>query len=241
MKLHFLILALNEEKFLEKTYTELKEIISEMQIKDYQIYISDDGSTDRTFEIANKIKSENPENLRIIKHEKNIGPANSIKLFIEQNDEGNLIVISGDNDLKKDFIMNLIKASMKVDFVLSFYINREKKGWFRASLSSLFNLILSTLFNVFAFYLQGPFVWPLDKVKKLKIKSTGIAYVCEINIKLLHLGLTYKEVPGMMNTGSDGSTSLKFKNFVDIIRTLFLMFIEIKYKNIFKNKSIRIE
>lgn len=240
MKYYFCILALNEEKHLENTFQELKDVILESQIEDFKIIIYDDGSTDRTKEIANKIKFEEDLNIEVISHKFNIGPAKTIKKFIENHKEGKFLVISGDNDLDKKLIKDLIIASKKADFVLSYYLNREKKGWFRANLSTTLNLILCTLFNVYVFYLQGPFVWPLDKVSKFKINSTGIAYACEVNIKLLHSDLKFIEVSGIMNTGSENSTSIKIKNFFDILRTIIFLLIDIKIKKTMFKKSKRI-
>ena len=38
MKYYFCILALNEEKHLENTFQELKDVILESQIEDFKIY-----------------------------------------------------------------------------------------------------------------------------------------------------------------------------------------------------------
>tara|TARA_B100001250_G_C19785842_1_gene784083 strand:- start:2 stop:766 length:765 start_codon:yes stop_codon:yes gene_type:complete len=241
MKSHFLILALNEELNLKKTFIELKEVISEMNVEDYKISIVDDGSTDNTLNIANTIKLELDSNLEIIINKKNIGPANSVKKYINMTTEnGKLFIISGDNDMRKDLIKQLIDASKKSDFVISCYLNREKKGWFKAHLSTTFNLIMCSLFNVYVFYLQGPSVWPIEIVRKMNISAKDIAYASEVNIKLLHSGLKFIEVAGYCNIGSERSTSLKFSSFVDIFRTILNLLYEIKFKKIYANKSERI-
>ena len=238
---YFLILALNEELLLKKTFIELKDVISNANLKNYKIYIVDDGSTDKTLDVAEEIKSTIDPDVQIIINKKNIGPSGSIKNFINQMNEGKLFVISGDNDLDKFLIKNLILGSLQSDFVLSYYLNREEKGWLRANISTLFNLILCTFFRVYAFYLQGPVVWPIKIVKDFKIFSNGIAYASEVNIKLLRSGLNFVEVPGYMNTGSANSTSLKLKNFIDIIKTFVSLFWEIMIKRKFQLKSKRLK
>jgi glycosyltransferase involved in cell wall biosynthesis len=237
---HFLILALNEELLLKKTFMELKEVIRDTKLDNYTIYIVDDGSDDKTLEVANQLKAEIDTEIKIIINKKNIGTANSIKNFIKEQESGNLFIISGDNDLDKNLVKNLIYGSKNSDFVLSYYINREEKGWLRANISTLFNLILCTIFNVYAFYLQGPVVWPIKIIKNFNISSSGIAYASEVNIKLLNSGLTFVEVPGHMNTGSVNSTSIKLKNFLDIIKTIISLFIEFFVKKKFTKKSKRL-
>ena len=164
-KYYFLILAFNEEKHLLKTFKRLRKIIKLRKISNYKIIINNDGSNDRTEKIAVQIKNKIDNKTGLISYKKNIGVAKSIKNFIVNHKKGKLIVVSGDNELDEMLLSNLIHASKKSDFVLSFFMNREKKGWFRANMSTLFNLIFCTIFDVYAFYLQGPFVWPLNKIK----------------------------------------------------------------------------
>ena len=240
MKYHFLILALNEEIYLKKTFIELQDVILETAIKDYQISVIDDGSTDSTLEVAKKIKLELDSNFKIISNNKNLGPAISIKNYIDEVQEGKLVIISGDNDLEKDLIKKIINASKKADFVLSCYLNREKKGRFRAFLSTAFNLMMCTIFDVYAFYLQGPAVWPIGIVRKMDIKSKGIAYASEVHIKLLYSGLSFIEIAGYCNVGSEKSTSVKLSSFIDIYKCIFRLIYEIKIKKNFIKKSIRI-
>ena len=241
MKYHFLILALNEEIYLKKTFIELKEVILETDIKDYQISVIDDGSTDSTLEVAQEIKTELDSNFKIISNGKNLGPGVSIKNYIDEVQEGKLVIISGDNDLEKDLIKKIINASKKADFVLSCYLNREKKGRLRAFLSTTFNVMMCTLFDVYLFYLQGPAVWPINVVRKMDIKSKGIAYASEVHIKLLYSDLSFIEVAGYCNIGSEKSTSVKLSSFIDIFKCILRLIHEIKIKKKYTKKSIRVK
>lgn len=240
MKYFFLILCLNEEELLEKTFDELLEITKKTNLNNYKVYICNDGSSDDTLEIALKIKKKYPF-VSVINNKKNIGPSLCVKNFLQKIDEdGKFIVLGGDNDINKNLLYRLVKSSELADFVISYYLNREKKGYLRSILSSAFNLIYCSLFQVYAFYLQGPFVWPIKEVKNLNIYSKGIAYVGEVNTKLLRSGLSYLEVGGNMNTGSYASTSVKLINFIDIFFTLIHLIIEIYFKKKHQKFSRRV-
>ena len=58
MKTFFLVLAYNEEEFLKSAIINLKKVIDDTLIDNYQIIIVDDGSKDKTGEIALNCKNE---------------------------------------------------------------------------------------------------------------------------------------------------------------------------------------
>ena len=234
MKTFFLVLAYNEEEFLKSAIINLKKVINDTQLDNFQIIIVDDGSNDKTANIAINCKNEIDQNIIIQTNKKNIGGAKSIQNFLKSHDEGKLIVVTGDNDMHVNLIKKLILESKKNDFVISFYINREVKGYFRSVISYFFNFLLCTIFKVYAFYLQGPFVWPIEIVKNFNLNNDGVTFISEVNIKLLKSNLIFNEVSGVSNIGSYKSTAISFKNILKTIKTLAHLIYEIyilkKYK-----------
>ena len=234
MKIYFLVLAYNEEKFLKIAVSNLHKTIIETNLSNYEIFIVNDGSEDNTLKIAEECQEKVDANIKIIDNKKNLGGAKSIQNFIKTTNEGKLIVITGDNDMNITLIKKLIYGSKDNDFVISYYVNREIKGYLRAAISYFFNFLLCTIFKVYAFYLQGPFVWPIEIVKKFNLENTGITFISEINIKLLKSNLKFIEVSGISNIGSYKSTAISLKNVLRSIRTIFHLIYEIyilkKYK-----------
>jgi len=84
MKVTIIIPAYNEAEGIEKTLVELAECIPE----EYEILVIDDGSTDGTFDIVNKIEYDN---VRCIRHRKNRGYGSAIKTGCE-NAAGEIVV-----------------------------------------------------------------------------------------------------------------------------------------------------
>src|SRR5258708_3398616 len=68
--LSVVIPAFNEELLIERTITALEDAI-EGRITDYEIVIVDDGSTDRTAEILDRLGSSRPA-LKVIRHAHNL-------------------------------------------------------------------------------------------------------------------------------------------------------------------------
>tara|TARA_X000000950_G_scaffold272691_1_gene355549 strand:+ start:3129 stop:3863 length:735 start_codon:yes stop_codon:yes gene_type:complete len=239
MKTFFLVLAYNEEEFLKSAVTNLKKVIDDTLTNDFQIIIVDDGSTDKTANIALTCKTEIDQNIIIQSNKKNIGGAKSIQKFLKTHDEGKLIVVPGDNDMNINLIKKLIIESKKNDFVISFYINREVKGYLRSVISYFFNFLLCTIFQVYAFYLQGPFVWPIEIVKNFNLDNDGVTFISEINVKLLKSDLKFTEISGTSNVGSYKSTAISFKNIFKTFKTLAHLFNEIYILKKFTKNSVR--
>ena len=72
MHLSIVTTSYNSASTITKFFSELKKVISELNISDYEVIVVDDGSKDETVEILKKIK-ENFNNLKIIILSKNYG------------------------------------------------------------------------------------------------------------------------------------------------------------------------
>ena len=106
MKLVIQIPCFNEEKTLEKTLNDIPEKIN--GIDEINILVIDDGSTDKTYEIAKNHKKVT----KIIKLQKNQGLAKAFIRGIEEALEmgGDIIVnTDGDNQYKGEYIKDIIK------------------------------------------------------------------------------------------------------------------------------------
>ena len=136
--LHFIISGYNQEKYIKKTFDRLKRIISETNLQDYKIYISNDGSKDKTKQEVLKIIETHKE-VEFFDFDKNIGLNKTIEFFLDKNLPGKFTHIPGDDDLDDIFLRNLINNAFKADFVSGFFINKENRSAFRNILSSIYN------------------------------------------------------------------------------------------------------
>ena len=109
-----LILAHNEEKFLEDTVLKYVD-------KFETILIVDDKSTDQTGLIINKLAT-NYQNIKTISNKKNLGPGASMSIGIDyflSSDSEYLIKIDGDNQFKEKDVIRLRKLAedKNIDFI----------------------------------------------------------------------------------------------------------------------------
>ena len=94
MKLSFIIPVFNEEESLERLYSEILENIKN---KDYEIIFIDDGSSDKSFNIMERL-AKRDKRVKIIKFRKNFGKSASLQTGFE-NAKGD-IIFTMDADLQ---------------------------------------------------------------------------------------------------------------------------------------------
>lgn len=115
MKIMAVIPAYNEEGNIENTIKEVKEYISD-------IIIIDDGSTDRTYQIAKK-------NARVIRLKQNKGKGNAIKIGfkIGLKEKKAVVIIDADSEISPENIPNLIAGLRMNDIVIGVRKNMRSK------------------------------------------------------------------------------------------------------------------
>lgn len=102
-KISVIIPVYNEEKDIGKCIDSL----GEQSLKDFEIIIVDDGSTDKTKEIARKYKK-----VKLVYGEHK-GTAFSRNLGVEKSDGDILIFVDADMTFDKDYLENLVKPILE--------------------------------------------------------------------------------------------------------------------------------
>lgn len=101
MKIAFACPALNEEALLRRT------VERTLHMMDFLVIV-DDGSTDRTGEIAEELKREFPDKIEVIHHPKNKGIGGAVKsafrLLLQRGDMDAMGVIASDNQCEPDLV-----------------------------------------------------------------------------------------------------------------------------------------
>lgn len=106
-----LVPAYNEEKNIGEVISRLKKF------KQLNIVVVDDGSTDRTYEIAKRYR------VKIIRHEKNLGKAHAVKSglkeILKKDSNPNIVLIDSDLQFDPEEATKLLKplSTGAADFV----------------------------------------------------------------------------------------------------------------------------
>ena len=234
----FLVTAYNEEKYIKATVDTIYKSVKNVEfIEKFEIIIVNDGSDDLTEKNIQELKSDF-KNIAYCKNQKNLGIGASIKKGLEQVKYSKFMLLPGDDDVAVDAITSTLKQINVTDLVMPFPINTEDRTKFRNITSKLYSLIYVTFFDCCVNYINGPSIFPTEKVRNFKLHSNRNGIISEIITKLLHSDITYCEVPVFIGFRQKKRPIITIKVLYDVIASFIRLFIEMKIRN--KNKVLGI-
>jgi glycosyltransferase involved in cell wall biosynthesis len=138
--------VLNEEGTVEKLTLDLLEVLRS-RFKEVEVIIVDDGSTDRTGQIADRLQAQNNGWVRVIHHQQNRGYGNALKAGFEASRNDLVFFTDGDYqfDLKDLYpALSLIDAC---DIVAGYRVDRQDPR-LRLFLARGYNRLVRVLFGL---------------------------------------------------------------------------------------------
>ncbi len=153
-KLAVTIPCYNEELCVEKTCKRLLEVFDMLIEKnkitqDSYIYLVDDGSADKTWEIIERLHNENPTRIKALKFIRNYGNQKALTAGLEGVREiGCNCVVSIDADLQQDelaierFVDEFMKGN---EIVLGIRNSRDTDSFFKKTTALMFYKVMNLL------------------------------------------------------------------------------------------------
>jgi len=235
--LTIIVPAYNEEKFLAeavKTYDRLARSV----VKDYEIIIINDGSADRTGEIADAVKKQNPH-VRVVHNKGNKGLGYNYRKGIELARKNYATLLPGEAELLFNPLRKNLLQIGKADIIIPYIDNKENskvRPLHRRAISKLFTFLLNTLFGLHLRYYNAHVIHQTKVVRKVKMSTNSFAYQAEILIRLLKgkKKYSYIMVPYQSKKAKGKSSCLKIKNLMSVMRTVIKLFFDIYFN---KNRS----
>ena len=200
--------ALNEELNLEATVAEIHAEISR-HFDDYEVVIVDDGSTDRTGEIADRLAQADPR-VRACHNGVNRGLGASYFRGVSEASKEYVVMVPGDRENSLEGMAPLWPLLGTADIIAPYTANPEVRSRGRQRFSRFGTGVLNALFGLKLRYYNGTVVHRLAVLRTIEVKSTGFLYQAETLIRLIRRGATVREV-GITIRGRAGGRSKVFK------------------------------
>ena len=202
--------ALNEERNIVAAVDATVKAFEDLKI-DGEIIIVDDGSSDRTGELASGLIKKDSR-IRIIRHDTPNGIGASFWAGVKTAAGDAVVLIPGDNEVDPEEALRYFSLMQHVDIIIPFVYNREVRNAFRNILSLAFRLIINMTFTVNLNYTNGTVIYRKSVLSKLSHYSNGFFYQAESLIKLIKQGYLFAEVPYYLQRRKFGTSTAFSEN-----------------------------
>jgi dolichol-phosphate mannosyltransferase len=215
--------ALNEADNLETTLNAVRRALSET-VPEFEIIVIDDGSTDATGEIADRLAVAHAE-VRVVHNGRNCGFGASFARGVEVARKDAAMFVPGDNGWPYRSLRELFVALGTADVVSAYTTNPEIRPLGRRVVSRLYTSLLNMLFGHRVRYYNGLAVYPLEFLRMRPFTTGGFGFMAEMLLSALAAGLTHREVGVPISERAAGnSKALRLKNVVSVTATIGRLF-----------------
>lgn len=219
--LSVVIPAYNEEESIGYVLTDTLSGLPKT-VRDYEIIVVDDGSKDRTPQIADSFAKKN-KHIRVI-HQSHGGFSKAMITGIRLAKKDYVAYMhAGGHDLVRD-MTNCIRVMKKYDLVLGIRGKRIDYGPYRLLLSYGCLILYRVLFGITYEDVHWVYIWRTHEVQKLDLDAKGgIFLLVESLIKFKRKGLTVGEALAPYRPrygGDDKNTNITvvWQTFVSMLK-----------------------
>ena len=227
----------NEEEILEESTNAIFSLCKRIEI-DFEIIFSENGSTDKTKAIAEKLTNKYPEIKVISNPEPNYGNALKTGFELAKND----LVISFDIDYySESFLSEALKLESEYSAITAskrLGSSEDGRRFIRRLATNFFVILLKTLFGTKLSDTHGMKAIKQTEIEKFlpKVVSTQDIFDTELLLRIEKNGGKVKEVPAKVNEIRP-SVSLIYKRIPRTLKSLIKLRI-IFYKESLKTKNL---
>ena len=227
--------ALNEEKNLEAAVAMVSEAVKK-RFDEYEIIIFNDGSSDRTGEVAEAL-AKRDKHLKVIHHKNSKCLGGVYKEGRALAKMNYLIFVNGKGDIPSESFDAILAQRGKADIIIPYTLNSKDRPIHRRVISQIFVWLLNTIFKLNLRYYNHSVLHKKEIVDSVDIFTNSYAFQAEILIKLIKSGYSYIEV-GISDKFEKGIKTkiFKLKNIISTGLFLINIISEIYFSKKYRNK-----
>ena len=164
------------------------------ELDDYEVLVVNDGSSDGTGEIAERLAEELP-GVRVIHHDTNRGFAAAYRTALAHARMSYFTFVPGDHEVTLDSVRDIFASVGEAEIVVPYHGTPWTREWHRRVLTWVCTNEINVLMGRRLRYYQGPAVYPTALARSLPITADGFFFCTEMLIHALAAGYTWVEVP----------------------------------------------
>jgi glycosyltransferase involved in cell wall biosynthesis len=225
-KLSLVLPAHNEEPNIRTVVEEAAQVLP-TAFTDYEVIVVNDGSKDRTLEIAHALSTEN-SHVRVVNHPVNQGYGAALTSGFNAANGDYIMFMDSDRQFDINDIHRLTPFVGEYDIVAGYRIKRNDPAH-RLLNAKIFGLAVTLLFNLGVRDIDCAFkIMRADVLKGINLESPGALINTEILSKARAQGRTLTQVgvnhyPRLEGEQSGASLKVVVRAFFEIIRLWWRM------------------
>ena len=185
--------AFNEEQLLAQTVAVLQKSLRTFAIP-FEIIIVDDGSGDRTAEIASELAARNPGEVVLERHAENRGIGAAMKTGFARAKYPFLLDAAADTPFKPEDLRPYLRVLGQADTIVGVRRGRTGYSALMRLNSWLYSRLARLCFGLNLRDVNWTSVCRADMIRRIEILESGIPMTLEMLVKLRDLGGTFFEV-----------------------------------------------
>ncbi|HMG36338.1 MAG TPA: glycosyltransferase family 2 protein [Blastocatellia bacterium] len=219
--------AFNEEENIETAARRLVEVLGGLELRDWEVIIVDDGSVDRTGEIADRLVAEDPAHIRVFHHKPNRGYAEALKTGFTNAKSQLIFYTDSDNQFDVREIVRLLPLIEEADIVNGFRIYRFDPLT-RLVVSWVFNLVVRITFRIKVRDIDCAFkLFRREVFDKVTIESKKFFVDAEVLAKARYFGFRVVEIGVRHYPRTAGSSTVRPHHVLSTLKELARIWINI--------------
>jgi glycosyltransferase involved in cell wall biosynthesis len=186
--------AYNEEKNVRATTESILRVLPGVSDR-YEVLIVDDGSADKTGELADELAADNPL-VRVIHHPTNRGYGGAIRTGLYNCRYELISFIDGDGQFDFTEVPAFLEASQHYDLVIGYRVKRQD-GFMRLLNARAWGTLMRVVFRVRARDIDCAFKLIHKRVLQSmpRLRSDGAMVSAELLVRSQNAGLSICDVP----------------------------------------------
>jgi len=217
--------AYNEQECIEGV---IKHILRDgpKYLSDFEVVVIDDGSTDKTGEIAERFAKENKQ-IRVV-HTPHGGYGNAMLRGIREARKEFVAYMPADGQFLVEDMQHCLPYMKHADLILGARGSRTDYSTYRLILSFAYLILLRVLFGITYQDVNWLTIWRTKKVQKLPILSRGIFLLAEIVVRFQKRGYKIIEAPSFYRPRTGGQVknaklSIALETLIEMLRCWFTL------------------
>lgn len=221
--------ARNEETHLREAAQDVLSIVP-TYFETFELLIVDDGSSDRTGEIADQLARQYLQ-VEAVHNRSSRGLGGVIRQGLGMARMGYFMYVDGKGATPTEALHRILSHVGEADLVIPYPTNSHERSRLRRVISWIYQNVLNVLFGLQLHYFNHLVVYPTKMLRSIQMRTDSYAFQAECIIKLIKGGANFVEVgvEDRFNLEGRKSNAFQLHNFTGVglfvLRTLWDVYI----------------